>query len=58
MNTKELKNGYIKLTAKNGIVDIRDNRVYSEVVCKPENVKYYKDNVIETTETEEVITEE
>ena len=58
MNTKELKNDYIKLTAKDGIVDIRDNRVYSEVVCKPENVKYYKDNVIETTETEEVITEE
>lgn len=58
MNTKELKNKYIKLTSANGIVDIRDNRVYSEVVCKPENVKYYKDNVIETTETEEVITEE
>ena len=58
MNTKELKNNYIKLTSPNGIVDIRDNRVYSEVVCKPENVKYYKDNVIETTETEEVIVEE
>ena len=58
MNTKELKNNYIKLTSANGIVDIRDNRVYSEVVCKPENVKYYKDNVIETTETEEVTTEE
>lgn len=58
MNTKELKNNYIKLTSANGILDIRDNRVYSEVVCKPENVKYYKDNVIETTETEEVTTEE
>lgn len=58
MNTKELKNGYIKLTSPNGIVDIRDNRVYSEVVCKPENVKYYKDNIIETTEKEEVIVEE
>jgi hypothetical protein len=58
MNIKELKNNYVKLTSANGILDIRDNRVYSEVVCKPENVKYYKDNVIETTETEEVTTEE
>lgn len=58
MNAETLKNNYVKLTSANGIVDIRDNRVYSEVVCKAENVKYYKDNIIETTETEEVITEE
>lgn len=44
MNTIDLKNAYIKLTSINGIIDIRNNRLYSEVICKPESIKYYKEN--------------
>ena len=54
MKQMTFNKNYIKLISDNGIVDTRDNRVYSEVICKPKNIKYYKDNVIETTETKKL----
>lgn len=42
MKVKELRNGYVKLTAENGIVDTFGNW-YSEVVCKENKVRQYSE---------------
>ena len=41
MNREVLPNGLIKLTAQNGVKDIRTNIIHSEVICKPENEHYF-----------------
>lgn len=38
-----LPNGNIKLTAPNGVRDTRTNLVYSEVICRPKEEKYYEE---------------
>ncbi len=44
MHREELEGGLIRLLADNGVKDIRTDFVYSEVICKPENEKYYVEN--------------
>ena len=41
---EKLSNGLLRLTAPNGVVDIRNSRVYSEVETTPEYLKYFKVN--------------
>jgi len=43
MKITELSNDRVKISAENGVKDLRTNRVYSEVVTKAENV----DNFVE-----------
>lgn len=44
MKKEKLKNGYIKLTSKKGkIMEKRSLEKFSEVVCKKENLIYYKE---------------
>ena len=41
---EKLSNGLLRLTAPNGVVDIRNSRVYSEVETTPEYLKYFRTN--------------
>lgn len=41
---EKLSNGLLRLTAPNGVIDIRNSRVYSEVETTPEYLKYFKVN--------------
>ena len=41
---EKLPNGLLRLTAANGIVDIRNSRVYSEVETTTEYLKYFRAN--------------
>ena len=34
--------GCIRLTSTYGVIDIRNNIMYSEVVCKPQNEHFFK----------------
>lgn len=58
MKRKVLKNGLVKLWSDNGVLDTRTNLVYAEVICKPEQEKYYIEatpiNSEETTEAPKV----
>ena len=49
MNIQELNNGFFRLTSENGILDTRNNEVYSEVVTKEKNIRYFKSVDTETT---------
>ena len=40
---EELENDFVKLTADNGVMDRRTNRVYSEVICKERNIRFFSD---------------
>lgn len=42
MNIEKLNNGYVRLTADKGIRSKVTNEVYSEVVCKEEDIKLYE----------------
>lgn len=42
MTVTEIKPGIVKLTAPNGVYSIREEKVYSEVICKTEDQKYYR----------------
>lgn len=35
------KTGYVKITAPNGVMDIRNKTVYSQVICKTKDIKYF-----------------
>lgn len=35
------KTGYVKITAPGGVMDTRNGRVYSQVVCKTKDTKYF-----------------
>lgn len=50
LNREVLPNGNIKLTSVQGVIDIRDNSVYSEVICKPKNEHYFKEAGEESNE--------
>lgn len=41
---EKLSNGLLRLTAPNGVIDIRNSRVYSEVETTPDYLKYFKVN--------------
>ena len=41
LHREVLPNGNIKLTSIYGVVDIRGNQWYSEVVCKPRNERFF-----------------
>ena len=41
---EKLSTGLLRLTAPNGVIDIRNSRVYSEVETTPEYLKYFKVN--------------
>lgn len=43
MKIGKLTNGYVRLTAKNGVRSKVTNEVYSEVVCKEEEVELYEE---------------
>lgn len=43
MKRTELPNGLIKLECENGIIDKRNGRVYSVVVCKPCDEKWFSE---------------
>lgn len=42
MNKELLPNGFIQLTAPNGVMDTRTGQIHSIVVCKPKNVGFFK----------------
>lgn len=44
MKEERLNNGMVKLSADNGVIDTRINVVYSEVICREADVKYFKAN--------------
>ena len=41
---EKLSNGLLRLTSPNGVIDIRNSRVYSEVETTPEYLKYFRVN--------------
>ena len=41
---EKLANGLLRLTTPNGVIDIRNSRVYSEVETTPEYLKYFRVN--------------
>ena len=41
---EKLLNGLLRLTSPNGVIDIRNSRVYSEVETTPEYLKYFRVN--------------
>lgn len=41
LHREVLPNGNIKLTSIYGIMDIRNDIIYSEVVCKPRNERFF-----------------
>lgn len=43
MKIEELKNGLVRLTGDYGIKDIRTERIYSEVICKEKNIRFFSD---------------
>lgn len=43
MKIEKLTNGYVRLTAENGVRSKVTKRVYSEVVCKEEDVDLYEE---------------
>lgn len=43
MKRTELQNGLIKLECENGIIDKRNGRVYSVVVCKKQDEKWFSE---------------
>lgn len=43
MKIEKLANGYVRLTAENGIRSKVTHRVYSEVVCVEEDVELYEE---------------
>ena len=43
-----LPNGNIYLTSPNRIYDIRDNSIYSEVICLPQDERFYREVEIDT----------
>lgn len=53
MTITTIKPGIVKLTAENGIYSIREQRIYSEVVCKEKDSKWYEDAVPESETNEE-----
>jgi len=44
MEIEKLNNGFVKLSAPNGVKDKRNGQVYSEVVVKEINVKNFVEN--------------
>lgn len=42
MKIEDLGNGYSRLSADNGIIDIRTDKIYSEVIVKNEYIRYFK----------------
>jgi hypothetical protein len=42
MKIEKLTNGYIKLTAENGIRSKITNKIYSEIVCIEEDIELYE----------------
>lgn len=38
-----LKNGMVLLSSERGIIDTRNNALYSEVVVKEKSVRYFKE---------------
>jgi hypothetical protein len=42
MKIEKLANGYVRLSAKNGVRSKVTNRVYSEVICTEEDVELYE----------------
>ena len=43
MNREVMPNGKIHLTSDVGVIDIRTDNIYSEVVCKDKNEKYFRE---------------
>lgn len=43
MTITTIKPGIVKLTAENGIYSIREQRIYSEVVCREKDVPLYRE---------------
>ena len=41
MIVTEIKPGIVRLSAPNGVYSIKEQKIYSEVVCKTEDQKYY-----------------
>ena len=41
MNKEVLPNGNIKLTSIYGVLDTRNDAIYSEVICKPKNERFF-----------------
>lgn len=43
MTTHEINDNLIKLISPNGIKDLRDNTIYSEVICNKKDVNNFKE---------------
>ena len=47
MNREELPNNRVRLSSPYGILDIRDNNVYSEVICSIRFERFFIENIQE-----------
>nr|DAE42670.1 MAG TPA: hypothetical protein [Caudoviricetes sp.] len=43
MNIEGVKEGYVRLSSPNGIVDTRNGDVFAEVIVKEKFVKFFKE---------------
>lgn len=41
MTVTEIRPGYVKLAAPGGVMDTRNKTVYSQVICKIKDTKYF-----------------
>ena len=43
MNIEGVKDGYVRLSSPNGIIDTRNGDVFTEVIVKEKSAKWFKD---------------
>ena len=43
LNREVLANGNVRLSSPKGLVDTRTDRVYSEVICKPNKERFFRE---------------
>lgn len=43
MNIEGVKEGYVRLSSPNGIVDMRNGDVFAEVIVKEKSAKWFKE---------------
>lgn len=48
MNIEGVREGYVRLSSPNGIVDTRNGDVFAEVIVKEKSVKWFKEAEEET----------
>lgn len=55
MTITNLMNGYFRLSASNGVIDTRDGTIYTEVIVRERQIKYFKSNEEQVSKEEYIL---